>query len=105
MVRHKHSEKRLTKGYSKMDPRKLQKLEQGLRRCEVYDDPPDSVNKFYSKGKVVFSVHEMIVLTISTIQNIDTRSSQSYIYSLFHGTLFLLFFINTCSRKFCFGYP
>lgn len=51
MVRHKHSEKRLTKGYSKMDPRKLQKLEQGLRRCEVYDDPPDSVNKFYSKGK------------------------------------------------------
>jgi hypothetical protein len=49
MVRHKHSEKRLTKGYSKMDPRKLQKLEAGLRRSEVYDHPPDSVSKFYSK--------------------------------------------------------
>ena len=105
MVRHKHSEKRLTKGYSKMDPRKLQKLEQGLRRCEVYDDPPDSVNKFYSKGKVVFSVHEMIVLTVSTIQNIDTRSSQSYIYFTVSWNSFSTFFINTCSRKFCFGYP
>ncbi len=49
MVRHKHSSKRLTKGYSKMDPRKLQKLEAGLRRSEVYDDPPDSISKFYSK--------------------------------------------------------
>ncbi len=48
MVRASHSSKRLTKGYSKY-PWKLKKLEQGLRRCEVHEEPPDCVQKFYSK--------------------------------------------------------
>ena len=46
MVRSSQSSKRLSKGYSKY-PWKKRKLEQGLRRSDVHEEPPECVQKFY----------------------------------------------------------
>ena len=46
MVRSSKSSKRLSKGYSKY-PWKKRKLENGLRRADVYEEPPPCVQKFY----------------------------------------------------------
>ena len=82
MVRHKHSDKRLTKGYSKMVPRKLQKLEAGLRRCEVFDEPPECVQKFYHKDSsfrfnFANSIHVWYLLGLDHVNYVALAKSGS----------------------------
>jgi hypothetical protein len=82
MVRAKHSDKRLTKGYSKMAPRKLQKLEAGLRRCEVFEEPPNTVKKFYSKDSpfrfnFANSIHVWYLLGLEHVDYLSLAKSGS----------------------------
>ena len=92
MVRHKHSEKRLTKGYSKMDPRKLQKLEAGLRRSEVFEEPPESVAKFYSKDSPfrfdhARSIHVWYVLGLAHVDYLSLARSGSMHQPMIKGSV------------------